>query len=116
MVYWAFHLLTSADTMLPQYTSQYAQHDSDSRDTPTEPLLKSLNERTSTETAPPTYPPGPSTQQPINVGYRYAPVYPRKGGIKNAVGVLCMTKQVGPTLLPPILVQWLPWSGSYGYD
>lgn len=80
--------------MLPRYTTQHGQTDvADDH----EPLLKSDEARLSTETAPPTYPPsGPSqqVQEGVNVGYRYEPVYPRKGQIKNAVGVLGKTKAV----------------------
>jgi hypothetical protein len=84
--------------MLPRYTNHKGQTDIEDDH---EPLLKSYEPRVSTETLPPTYPPsGPSTQaeERVNVGYRYQAIYPRKKEPKNAVGVLCKTKEVRPSL------------------
>jgi len=54
-----------------------------------------LLNRTSTETAPPTYPPSSSgSGARSNVQYIYVPIYPRKGDNKTAVGVLGRTKLV----------------------
>jgi hypothetical protein len=87
--------------MLPQYSKQYKPDDIEG-DEANEPFLNASH-RASTETAPPTYPPGlPATQTGrSNVQYRYEPVYPRKGPTKAAVGVMGRTKQVSrPASMP----------------
>lgn len=81
--------------MLPQYSKQYKSDDIDG-DEANEPFLNASH-RASTETAPPTYPPGPSTTGQTgrsNVQYKYEPEYPRKGSNKAAVGLMGRTKQV----------------------
>lgn len=79
--------------MLPSYSKQHPQDAEQA-----EPFLAStdVDVRTSTETAPPLYPPTstPGTDGRHNVEYSYAPVYPRKGKIENVVGVLGNTKRV----------------------
>lgn len=80
-------------TMLPQYSKQYKSEDIDLEDGANEQLLG----RTSTETAPPTYPPSSSgSGARSNVQYIYHPEYPRKGDNKTAVGVMGRTKLVRP--------------------
>jgi hypothetical protein len=80
--------------MLPQYSKQY-KLDNIENDEANEPFLNASH-RESTETAPPTYPPGlPATQTGrSNVQYKYEPVYPRKGPTRMAVGLMGRTKQV----------------------
>ena len=79
--------------MLPSYSKQHPQDAEQA-----EPFLAStdVDVRTSSETAPPLYPPTstPGTDGRHNVEYSYAPVYPRKGKIENVVGVLGNTKRV----------------------
>jgi len=79
--------------MLPSYSKQHPQDAEQA-----EPFLASIDVdvRTSSETAPPLYPPTstPGTDGRHNVEYSYAPVYPRKGKIENVVGVLGNTKRV----------------------
>jgi hypothetical protein len=78
-------------TMLPQYSKQYKSEDMGLEDGANEQLLS----RTSTETAPPTYPPSSSgSGARCNVQYSYEPIYPRKGGKKSAVGLMGRTKLV----------------------
>jgi hypothetical protein len=77
--------------MLPQYSKQYKSEDIDLEDGANEQLLG----RTSTETAPPTYPPSSSgSGARSNVQYHYNPQYPRSGDYKTAVGVLGQNKLV----------------------
>lgn len=79
--------------MLPQYSKQYKSEDMGLEDGANEQLLG----RTSTETAPPGYPPtssGSGSGARSNVQYIYHPVYPRKGDNKTAVGVLGRSKLV----------------------
>jgi len=78
--------------MLPRYTKQDDDQD---------PLLRGTEEeRISSETAPPTYPPaGPSLAGRHNVEYTYYPRWPRVGEIEHAVGVLGTTKEVSQRVL-----------------
>jgi len=77
--------------MLPQYSKQYKSEDMGLEDGANEQLLS----RTSTETAPPTYPPSSSgSGARSNVQYSYEPIYPRKGQKKIAVGLMGRTKLV----------------------
>lgn len=83
-------------TMLPQYSKQYKSENIGLEDGANEQLLA----RTSTETAPPTYPPSSSgTGARSNVQYEYEPVYPRRGDKKTAVGLMGRTKIVGHSSL-----------------
>jgi hypothetical protein len=78
-------------TMLPQYSKQYKSDDVGLEDGASEPFLA----RTSTDTAPPTYPPSTSgTSGRSNVQYSYDPIWPRKGDKKTAVGLMGRTKAV----------------------
>jgi hypothetical protein len=81
--------------MLPQYSKQYKSEDVGLEDGANEQLLG----RTSTETAPPTYPPSASgSGARSNVQYIYEPEYPRTGERKTAVGVMGRNKLVGPRI------------------
>jgi hypothetical protein len=83
--------------MLPQYSKQYKSEDVGLEDGANEQLLG----RTSTETAPPTYPPSSSSSGTRStVRYIYHPEYPRKGDNKTAVGVMGRTKLVRPQTHP----------------
>jgi len=79
--------------MLPSYSKQHPQ---DAEQAEPFLALTDVDVRTSSETAPPLYPPTstPGTDGRHNVEYSYAPVYPRKGKIENVVGVLGNTKRV----------------------
>jgi len=86
--------------MLPTYSKQYDAEDA-GLDTVSDPLLSRFEGRTSTETAPPIYPPSsssalpPSTESRHNVVYEYRPVFPREGDDQFAVGVLGRSRAVG---------------------
>jgi hypothetical protein len=83
--------------MLPQYSKQYKSEDIDLENGANEQLLG----RTSTETAPPTYPPSSSgSGARSNVQYIYDPEYPRKGSRKTAVGLMGRNKLVRPKINP----------------
>jgi hypothetical protein len=98
------HSITSY-TMLPRYSKQYSPEDVE-RDADSHPLLEESDKRTSSETAPPVYPPssssainapsgsGSGSEGRHNVEYIYKPVFPREGDDQYAVGVLGKTKQV----------------------
>jgi hypothetical protein len=98
------HSITSY-TMLPRYSKQYSPEDVE-RDADSHPLLAESDKRTSSETAPPVYPPSSSSainapsgsclasEGRHNVEYIYKPVFPREGDDQYAVGVLGKTKQV----------------------
>jgi hypothetical protein len=85
--------------MLPTYSKQYDAEDA-TVDTASDPLLGQFEGRTSTETAPPVYPPSsssappPSTEGRHNVVYEYKPVFPREGDNQYAVGVLGRSRAV----------------------
>jgi hypothetical protein len=85
--------------MLPTYSKQYDAEDA-TVDTASDPLLSRVDGRTSTETAPPVYPPSsssvppPSTEGRHNVVYEYKPVFPREGDNQYAVGVLGRSRAV----------------------
>jgi hypothetical protein len=85
--------------MLPTYSKQYDAEDT-TVDTASDPLLGQYEGRTSTETAPPVYPPSsslappPSTEGRHNVVYEYKPVFPREGDNQYAVGVLGRSRAV----------------------
>lgn len=91
--------------MLPTYSKQYDAEDA-AIDTASDPLLSRFEGRTSTETAPPTYPPSsssallPSSEGRHNVVYEYRPVFPREGDNQFAVGVLGRSRAVSHGLIP----------------
>ena len=104
--------------MLPTYSKQYDADDS-TIDTASDPLLSRFEGRTSTETAPPIYPPSsssalpPSTEGRRNVVYKYKPIFPREGDEQYAVGVLGRSRAV--SYIPsskPFLLNFAPMTPS----
>lgn len=95
---------TIYDTMSPTYSKQYDREAIDGDLDSSNPLLRPATPRSSSETAPPVYPPSsslalsPSNGERHIVEYTYSPVYPREGENQYAVGVLGRTKEV--SLIP----------------